>query len=187
LVNIAQAESLEGWMSTPELYFLAENAKDHKKIVEAGCYYGRSTRALCDNAAGIVYAVDPWSGNYGVNASRDGTPFAYSFKQPMVIFNQFIINLYDHVISNKCIIQPMEFSKFNPVEPVDMVFIDAIHDYDNVKQDIKHALGMLGEGGLLCGHDYSESWPGVIKAVDEVFGDGKVGVEDTIWWIRPKL
>ncbi|MRS02168.1 class I SAM-dependent methyltransferase, partial [bacterium] len=50
---------------------------------------------------------------------------------------------------------------------LDMVFIDAAHDYDNVRADIAAWYPKVRLGGMLAGHDYEENWPGVIQAVNE--------------------
>jgi hypothetical protein len=53
--------------------------------------------------------------------------------------------------------------------------------------DIRVAMGILKPGGILSGHDYSPRDPGVVQAVNEVFGGGEnAGLCDSIWWgFRP--
>lgn len=52
--------------------------------------------------------------------------------------------------------------------PIDLVFIDGDHTYNQVKADIKAWLPHIKPGGILCGHDYGfETWPGVKQAFDE--------------------
>ncbi|CAE7228908.1 unnamed protein product, partial [Symbiodinium pilosum] len=50
---------------------------------------------------------------------------------------------------------------------VDLVFIDAAHDYASVQEDILHWSPKVAPGGLLAGHDYIASAPGVVRAVNE--------------------
>jgi tetratricopeptide (TPR) repeat protein len=68
----------------------------------------------------------------------------------------------------------------------DVVFIDALHDYANVKRDITAWRGKVRPGGLLCGHDYMHAGEheGVGRAVDEIFGRENVKVEGTVWCVR---
>lgn len=53
-----------------------------------------------------------------------------------------------------------------PDECLDFVFLDALHTYDAVKEDIAAWYPKVRSGGLFCGHDY-HSWPEVGQAVDE--------------------
>ena len=76
----------------------------------------------------------------------------------------------------------MNFDEFETTEKFDLIFIDAIHEYEPVKQDIQHALTMLAKGGILAGHDYMAAWPGVIKAVDELIPEREVRY--SIWFTQ---
>jgi hypothetical protein len=49
----------------------------------------------------------------------------------------------------------------------DFVYIDAQHDYASVIADIRSWWPVLSEHGILAGHDYDETHPGVILAVKE--------------------
>lgn len=60
----------------------------------------------------------------------------------------------------------------------DLIFIDASHEYPDVKRDIAEATKALLPGGILCGHDYGV-FAGVVQAVDEIRPDGVTG---TVWW-----
>jgi predicted O-methyltransferase YrrM len=52
----------------------------------------------------------------------------------------------------------------------DLVYIDANHAYDAVKQDLQLWLPRVRPGGFIAGHDYSESFPDLCRAVQEFFG-----------------
>jgi predicted O-methyltransferase YrrM len=59
-----------------------------------------------------------------------------------------------------------------------MVFIDADHTYEGVKEDISWA---VRKGvPIIAGHDYSDLWPGVQRAVDEAFR-GDITVKGSVW------
>lgn len=68
---------------------------------------------------------------------------------------------------------------------LDLVFIDAIHLYEEVKKDISAWMLKVKNEGILCGDDYIEQFPGVIRAVDEMFGDNKI-VKDGVWSVVVK-
>lgn len=65
---------------------------------------------------------------------------------------------------------------------LDFVFLDAIHLYANVKEDIALWLPKLRPGGVLCGDDYTPAkFPGLCRAVDEVLPHREL--ERCIWWV----
>lgn len=174
-MNIDNALKIGGWMSETELQWLAREASRYTAIVEFGSYHGRSTRALGDNTKGVVFAVDPWNGDYfqenGANMEVVNTYALPAFKN----------NLRD-LIEKGIVVPRRGFSyNFKPPYPVDMVFIDGDHRYETVIKDIKHALTISKPGALISGHDYGHpTWPGVEKATKELFDN--VSVVDTIWW-----
>lgn len=59
-----------------------------------------------------------------------------------------------------------------------MVFIDADHSYEGVKEDLEWAV----KRGIpiISGHDYSDAHPGVVRAVDETFPDN-LRVLGSVW------
>lgn len=53
-----------------------------------------------------------------------------------------------------------------------MIFIDANHTYEAVKEDIAAWWPRLMPDGVMIGHDYrTKNFPGVDQAVKEAFGD----------------
>jgi predicted O-methyltransferase YrrM len=156
------------------LEWLAQQAATHESIIELGSWVGRSTRALCDNTPGHVWAVDMW---------KDGDPFPNA----ELAYNIFNENLKDHIETGKLsVLRGTTDAAFNIVfgmhtKPFfDMVFIDASHEYEQVKRDILNYRTVLRLGGLLCGHDLNHD--GVNKAVNEIFGADYRALE-YLWWV----
>lgn len=58
-----------------------------------------------------------------------------------------------------------------PDEWADFVFIDAAHSYKAVKDDIARWQPKVKPGAWFGGHDYHPAHPGVVRAVDEAFGE----------------
>jgi hypothetical protein len=75
-------------------------------------------------------------------------------------------------------------SKKHDDSSFDVIYIDASHDYDSVKKDIITWLPKLKVGGIICGDDYINGWPGVVKAVNECFPNGVNKIGKQQWWIR---
>lgn len=172
-------EKIEGWFTFPDLYRnITKLIKDKAHLVEVGCWKGRSAAYLAvelinSNKSFIFDCVDTWEGSTEhVNQSA-------------------IINstLYDEFISN---MKPVE-GYYNPIkkpstlaatmyadESLDFVFIDAAHDYDNVKADIEAWLGKVKNGGILAGHDYAWCLD-VSNAVNDVLGSNNILEQEGCW------
>jgi hypothetical protein len=51
---------------------------------------------------------------------------------------------------------------------VQLVVVDGGHEYDCARSDSENALRMAGANGVVVWDDYHPTWPGVIRAVDEI-------------------
>jgi len=154
------ASPIEGWMDIDELEWLHDTALNMDTVVEIGAWKGRSTIALLRGCKGIVFSVDPWYRN------TDG-------------YREFIYNTEEfiHLVIIK--MPSMRAVTIFNGNPVDMVFIDANHGYEAVKNDIEAWLPKTRK--IICGHDYGDPLaPGVKQAVDEKFDD--VRWVNSIWY-----
>lgn len=179
-VDISRAEKIKGFMHASELTWLAQQAKTHGRIAEVGAYYGRSTRALCDNAAGEVHTFDDWWG------PRD---IALDWRTRGIIFDIFKDNLKDHIASAKLIVHQGDHKDIKPLaQYFDFIFIDGSHEYFDFKRDLEIWIPALAEGGIISGHDYDLSYPGILQALLEVFGQKCFSVvpETTVWYAIAK-
>jgi hypothetical protein len=75
-------------------------------------------------------------------------------------------------------------AKLVPDGWADFVFVDAGHSYEAARQDIALWQAKVRPGGWFGGHDYHPKFPGVIRAVDEAFGEVD-RLEGHIWARRP--
>ncbi|MCF7223770.1 class I SAM-dependent methyltransferase [Marilutibacter chinensis] len=95
------------------------------------------------------------------------------------------------IASSRCLIHNCSSELFAtnvPDASIDVVYIDGDHSYEQVKNDILLYQPKLQPGGYLCGHDYSESWPGVVRAVDEFAAERNLDVRsfvDSSWVLVP--
>ena len=63
-----------------------------------------------------------------------------------------------------------------PPKTYDLIFIDADHRYESVKRDIRLAIPLLRDGGILCGHDYEAELVSLaVPNLDQVMD------QDTAW------
>ena len=153
---IERALGIEGWMSSEELTFLAEQAKTHTRVAEIGSWRGRSTAALADNTPGTVFAIDTWEG------SKE-TDFDPGFQAGGAewLWQEFLRNRADNVIPviGASIAAAADFAAKG--ETFDMIFIDGAHDAESVAADLAAWRPLLAPGGLFCGHDFwpNPGWP----------------------------
>jgi len=155
-------------MSHKGLEFLARiaaAANENSNIVEAGSLYGCTAWVLSQNSSDnvSVTAIDPW----------EHTGFLNRFK----INNHRVPDLSEHAFrayTYDCEnLKPVkgyapDAAKGLGLNNVDIVFEDAAHSYDILKQNVEYFYPLLNEGGIFCGDDYNSAFPGVIKCVDEL-------------------
>ena len=176
MVDISKAWSVQGWMIESELKWLAEQASKCEIICEVGAWLGRTTRALADNTAGIVYSVDTWEGSAEHQEMLKDKPKDW-------LFSQFVHNTAD--LTNLYAVRKTSVEAAKELHDLrfHLIFLDANHEYESVRDDILAWRPLLAKGGILCGHDYGPSWPGVMKAVDELIPDHYIATNE-IWVAR---
>lgn len=59
--------------------------------------------------------------------------------------------------------------KWRGGQVIDVLFIDGDHRYEGVKKDIENWLPFVKKGGVIFFHDFDETSPGVVQAVNEAF------------------
>ena len=64
---------------------------------------------------------------------------------------------------------------------LDFVYIDGNHEYEYVKNDLSNYYPVVKKGGILAGHDYTKSWPGVVEAVNEFTHERGLEVTKDLW------
>jgi len=182
MINITRAQSIPGWMDDPDLVWLAEQAGAHERILEVGSWMGRSTRALADHTSGSVTAVDTWKGSEEEEHVR-----TLEGKSEEWLQKEFFKNMSGLPASRIGAFRgsSLEAAKYYKHMGCvfDMIFVDAAHDYENVKADLLAWGPLVSKGGLFCGHDYSPNWPEVVRAVDEQFPNVKKS-PGFIWYVE---
>jgi hypothetical protein len=53
---------------------------------------------------------------------------------------------------------------------LDCVYIDSIHDPENIVIDVFGWLHVIRDGGVICGHDYSKQYSDMAMTLDRIFG-----------------
>jgi hypothetical protein len=166
-------DQIPGWFDFEALYEkVVREARPGAVLVEVGCWCGRSVAFLGQQAAraakGLaVYAVEHGRGGATVPAPEGGNV------APQLVANLHRCGLLDHVFP---VIAPSRRAAgLFADDSVDLVFIDAEHTYESVRDDLQAWWPKVRSGGLLAGHDYG--WPGVARAVEEFFGSARLNTD----------
>jgi SAM-dependent methyltransferase len=174
----------------------------YKTFVEVGCKEGRTTGHFLKTVPDSrVIAVDPWCAMPTQKDVKGGETYEeWDFAK---IEAEFWGNIGEHkdrcrmlretsaeaaerLILEKMTAMPEDrcSETITDLSCADIIFIDAAHDYENVKLDIARWWPLVRPGGMLVGHDYNHKWPGVERAVADMFNLMDVGcAPDSIWFL----
>ena len=168
---ISRVQAIEGWLSEPEaallmtMVVLSLLEQEVAPLVEIGSYCGRSTVAIASAASAVtpharVYAIDPHEGCVSAH-THDGT-----IATPATL-ERFQANIRDAGL--EAVVRPIVRRSYEAVwtEPIGMLFIDGLHDYENVSRDYAAFAPFVRPGGYVLFDDYNVAFPGVMRFVDE--------------------
>jgi glycosyltransferase involved in cell wall biosynthesis len=181
--------NIQGWFDFDNVYSdVVKKLSDNSHIVEVGSWKGRSTAFLAVEIINSgkkikLDAVDSWSGD-------EGDPLSFNEDPEFMSYNRNILELFKKNMSpveGKIDLTPIQMfsvpaSKLYSDKSLDFVFLDANHKYETITEDIKHWLPKIKSGGIIGGHDYSPAFPGIIKAVNEIF-PGKFRIVNQVWLV----
>jgi SAM-dependent methyltransferase len=141
---------------------LTVQALGARRIFEIGTFDGGTTRVLADKAGegADVFTLDlpeaefdqsPWPPS-GFRGAQIGTKFRGTAVEPRI----------KQLFGNS-----LEFD-FSPYErSIDLVFVDAAHDYVHGFADSRTALRLVRPGGVILWHDFYDDFPGLVHAIIE--------------------
>ena len=169
-VAVERMRPVPGWLDEAEarVLFDAALSAGGGSIVEVGSMWGRSTVVLATAAAaggGRVFAIDPHD---GVVSALDGGVMRFD-----PTWDAFRQSLAASGVTD--VVTPIRARSLDTrwTDPIALLFVDGMHDYDNVAADTNHFLPWLGPGARIAFHDYGTHFPGVRRFVDHLLtGDG---------------
>jgi predicted O-methyltransferase YrrM len=176
---------IDGGMSKIELEFLYDLCAD-KSVLELGSMVGMSSYVIASIAKEID-CVDAWDNTF-LHLQHDPLQMSVYDKDWIKKFNNtppdmleiFKHNCKEYIDSGKLKIRKGTTSDVCASiedDKYDIVFIDADHSYEGVKQDISNYLSKIKSNGLMIFHDYNDSWwPGVEQAVTEALRDNIITI-----------
>jgi hypothetical protein len=176
-------ENIQGWFSYPHFYKEAvEKYPTESHFVEVGSWKGKSTSFMAveiiNSGKNIKFdCVDTWQGSLDEEPHRNDPSIING-----TLYDEFLknTNSVKHII-NPIRLTSIEASKLYDNNSLDFVLIDASHIYQDVYDDINSWLPKIKIGGTLAGDDYSEQWPGVMQATNELIPFGHLIVINNCW------
>lgn len=178
-------QNVEGWFTFPNIYKAVVEKLEGGLIVEVGTWMGQSAAFMAVEIVNskkpfVFHCVDTWKGS---EEHKD-----YDVIKNDELYEKFLKNME----SVKDVIVPvrknsLEASKDYADNSIDFLFLDAAHDYENVKADLEAWYPKVKPGCIFAGHDYPY-WEGVVRAVDEfcVERSYKVFLSEQSWGIKKK-
>jgi predicted O-methyltransferase YrrM len=145
--------------------------KDQGPIIEFGTLFGTTT-LLMAGRKGLnqrLITLDNFSWNPFMMPNKDHERFTRRCLR-YVIDNSSVELVNDDINLFK--------SNWEGGAPA-LVFLDADHRYEAVKSDIEWSVDSGAK--VICGHDFGTEWPGVERAVREIFGSN-FSTSGSLWW-----
>lgn len=142
----------------------------HGSFVEIGALFGHTTQLLATlkEVTRPLIAVENFSWN----------PFGIDAQSHRLITQRTLRYCMENCAV--CIFDGSNASFYASQQEgtIALIFIDAGHSYEEVKYDLEQAKKL--KIPVICGHDYIDLHPGVVKAVNESFGT-KIEVIGSVW------
>jgi predicted O-methyltransferase YrrM len=171
-------QDIDGWASEDNqgelLKYILKHIKDPIRIAEVGVYKGRGTAMWVTQLinAGInfeYYAIDNFEGS-AEHKKWNNVPTIEEAKENLA-------PILDKI--NLIKMNSIDAAKSFPDNFFDVVYLDASHEYEDIKADINAWYPKTNN--ILCGDDYIDMWSGVIKAVNEFCTPNIIGTQ---WYIK---
>jgi hypothetical protein len=170
----------ENFFNFEDVYSLVvEKYPTNSTFVEVGSWKGRSSAYMAVEIANSgknidFVCVDTFLGSqFHHDGNWPDLDKLYDiFKQNMTPVSKYYRDLK---------MTSTEAAKLFEDESIDFVYIDACHEYESVKSDIHSWMPKIKKGGIIAGHDYNPTFPGVIQAVHEEFGENNISIRNRSW------
>ena len=155
---------------------------DLKVGYEIGCSNGYTYRNVLSRCEDMHWhGVDPWVVCPEYTKRPNGVKWNHEGNYEVVksIAEEYGDRAHIHRMTS------VEAAKEVEDGSIDIVFIDGLHTYEGVRDDLEAWVPKIKVGGIISGHDYACcKHKGVTIAVDERFGKKNITKEkDMVWWL----
>ncbi len=175
----------ENWFTFPLTYsHFARSIRDGGIFVEVGSWKGRSSVYMAHELRSLgkrvsFFCIDTWEGS----PENVDDPWVRAGS----LFDLFLENTREYGDLITPVRKPsVEAARDFADGSIDIVFIDACHEYESVKADIAAWLPKIRPGGVIAGHDYLWRDDNPVKnAVEESFHPSNILVHrgENVWFV----
>lgn len=148
--NLHSGDQVYGFIEMM-FYIYSMNNDSSKHYVELGSYIGESA---------LLAGSFPFIGELTLIDFFGNEENLVNLKNRLKIVSK---NKKVNIIAGDSTLKYKEFKD----ESIDILYIDANHEYEYISKDLNLWKSKVKIGGFIAGHDYYIGHPGVIKAVDE--------------------
>ena len=170
----------EKWFNYPDFYsFIVNYFPTESKFVEVGSWKGMSSAYMAveiiNSGKEIDFlCIDTWEGSVEHQGVVSTSGLFETF-----LHNMIPVRSHYKAIRTTSELATLQFDD----NSLDFVFIDASHEYEDVKNDIEWWLPKIKKDGIISGHDYGNpDFPGVRMAVEERFSN--FDVMGHCWYVK---
>jgi len=173
LLETTKSIGIEGFLHPSEMDKLAELAAN-RDVLEIGSFKGLSAFCMAITAKSLM-CCDTFSANSAGQEQMESVQTLDDFRTATARFLNVEYRLYSSETAAVCL-----------TDDYDMIFLDAMHTYEDVVADIARWWPRVRPCGVIVFHDYGhDHFQGVKRAVDEVFGPAPEGTTVvTLRWVH---
>lgn len=153
-------------------------------IIEVGTWKGASAIEMAKHFKSngqnpTIFCVDTWNGS-GFHKENDFWHKQLKCKHGYPqIYYQFLSNVVHFGMQENIVPVPLntwDAARFLKDLGIvaDICYVDACHEYEDVKKDIEIYYKMVKNDGILFGDDYDPGWLGVVRAVNEFIAENNL-------------
>ncbi|HEX3862567.1 MAG TPA: class I SAM-dependent methyltransferase [Stellaceae bacterium] len=172
---------LHGWGSQHPIFERLLRELRPRHILEIGTWKGASAIHMARLQQGLglhdaeIVCVDTWLGALEFWADHNDASRYRSLNLTNgfpAVYYTFLRNVVAEAVAS--VITPFPttsaiaarfFKRHNLT--FDLIYLDASHDYEDVVADVAAYWPLVAPGGALFGDDFTQGWPGVVRAVSE--------------------
>lgn len=189
---------IQGWGHEDPIFDYVIRHWCPRLIIEVGTWKGASAIKMAEiqkgyGIDGIILCIDTWLGSneslWRAPEVRQSLRLENGYPQ---MFWQFVANVVASGHVGRIRHLPMTSSAAAQLLSgygviADAIYIDAGHNELEVYSDLLSYWPLLKPGGIFFGDDYSDSWPGTVKAVNRFAAETGFKLMGTDWkWLFRK-